>query len=53
MKIYMDNCCFNRIFDDRSHPSIYFERNSVMIILELVEKAFWIRKKEMYINFRD
>jgi predicted nucleic acid-binding protein len=34
----MDNCCFNRIFDDRSYPSIYFDRNSVILILELVEK---------------
>ena len=39
MKIYMDNCCFNRIFDDRTNPKIYLERNSVMIILELVEKG--------------
>ena len=35
MKVYMDNCCFNRIFDDRSQPVIYFDRNSVMIVLEL------------------
>ncbi len=39
MKVYMDNCCFNRIFDDRSQPVIYFDRNSVMIVLELVEKG--------------
>ena len=39
MKIYMDNCCFNRVFDDRSNPVIYLDRNSVMIILELVEKG--------------
>lgn len=38
MNIYMDNCCFNRILDDRSNPIIYLERNSVMLILELVEK---------------
>lgn len=39
MKIYMDNCCFNRILDDRTNPRIYFDRNSVMIILELVESG--------------
>ncbi len=39
MKIYLDNCCYNRIFDDRSNSQIYFERNSVMLILELIEKA--------------
>ena len=37
MKIYMDNCCFNRIFDDRSQPVIYFERNSILLILRFVE----------------
>ncbi len=35
----MDNCCFNRILDDRSNSKIYYERNSVMIILELIEKS--------------
>lgn len=39
MKIYLDNCCYNRILDDRSNTQIYYERNSVMLILELVEKA--------------
>ena len=37
MKVYLDNCCFNRILDDRSYPIIYLERNSVMLILELAE----------------
>lgn len=39
MEIYLDNCCYNRILDDRSYPQIYYERNSVMLILELVEKS--------------
>lgn len=39
MKVYMDNCCFNRILDDRTDPVIYFERNTVLLILELVEKG--------------
>ena len=37
MKVYLDNCCFNRVLDDRSYPIIYLERNSVMLILELAE----------------
>ncbi len=37
MKIYLDNCCLNRVLDDRSYPVIYLERNSVMLILELTE----------------
>lgn len=39
MKIYMDNCCYNRLLDDRSYSQIYYERNSVLLILELVEKS--------------
>ena len=39
MRVYLDNCCYNRILDDRSNSQIYYERNSVMLILELAEKA--------------
>ncbi len=39
MKIYLDNCCYNRLLDDRSYSKIYYERNSVMLILELVEQS--------------
>ena len=38
LKIYLDNCCYNRLLDDRSQLQIYYERNSVLLILELVEK---------------
>ena len=38
MKIYLDNCCYNRVLDDRSYFQIYYERNSVLLILELIEK---------------
>lgn len=37
--IYMDNCCLNRILDDRRIISNYLEHNSVMIILGLIEKG--------------
>lgn len=39
LRVYLDNCCFNRILDDRSNSKIYYERNSIMIILELAEKS--------------
>lgn len=39
MRIYLDNCSYNRILDDRSNSKIYYERNSIMIILELAEKS--------------
>lgn len=39
MRIYLDNCCYNRILDDRSYSQIYYERNSIMFILELAEHS--------------
>lgn len=39
MKIYLDNCCYNRLLDDRSYSQIYYERNSIMLILELAEQS--------------
>ncbi|MDE7477216.1 MAG: PIN domain-containing protein [Lachnospiraceae bacterium] len=39
MKVYLDNCCYNRILDDRSNSQIYYDRNSIMLILELSEKS--------------
>lgn len=39
MRVYLDNCCYNRILDDRSDSKIYYERNSIMIILEFVKKS--------------
>lgn len=37
MKIYLDNCCYNRLFDDRSNIRNYLEREAVLIVLQ---KAF-------------
>lgn len=37
MKIYLDNCCYNRLFDDRSHIKNYLEREAILIIMQ---KAF-------------
>lgn len=36
MKIYMDNCCYNRLFDDRTNIKNYLEREAVLLILELI-----------------
>lgn len=30
MKIYMDNCCYNRLFDDRSNIKNYLEREALL-----------------------
>ena len=36
MKLYMDNCCFSRLFDDRSNIRNYLEREAVLLVLELL-----------------
>ncbi len=37
MKVYLDNCCYNRLFDDRTIIKNYLEREAVLLIME---KAF-------------
>lgn len=32
----MDNCCYNRLFDDRSNIKNYLEREAVLLVLELI-----------------
>ncbi|MCM1235700.1 MAG: PIN domain-containing protein, partial [Ruminococcus flavefaciens] len=32
----MDNCCYNRLFDDRSNIKNYLEREAVLLIFELI-----------------
>jgi hypothetical protein len=34
MKLYLDNCCFNRPFDDQSHLRIRLEAEAKMRIQE-------------------
>ena len=51
MKIYLDNCCYNRLLDDRRYSQIYYERNSIMLILELAEQsAIQITGSEMLVK---
>ena len=35
--IYLDNCCFNRPYDDQTHLSIYLETQAKLAIQELVK----------------
>lgn len=34
MLIYLDNCCFNRPYDDQSHPNIFLETQAKLYIQE-------------------
>jgi len=38
LKIYLDNCCYNRPFDLPSNPTIIFESSAKMIIQTLIVK---------------
>lgn len=35
IEVYLDNCCYNRPFDDRSNIKNYLEREAVLLIYEL------------------
>ena len=37
MKIYLDNCCFNRPFDDQSQIRIRLESEAKLTIQELIQ----------------
>lgn len=38
MRIYLDNCCYNRPFDDQSQPRIREETNSIVEIIARTKK---------------
>lgn len=40
MNVYLDTCCYNRIYDDRSNIKNYLEREAVLIIMEQAYKGF-------------
>ncbi len=41
MKIYLDNCCFNRPFDDQSQPRILLESEAKLIIQENIRSGVY------------
>ena len=38
MKLYLDNCCYNRPFDDQSQERIYLESEAILSILKRCEQ---------------
>ncbi|MCL1819089.1 MAG: PIN domain-containing protein [Oscillospiraceae bacterium] len=40
-KIYLDNCCFNRPFDNLSQDKVRFECEAVLSILKNCEDGIW------------
>ncbi|MCF7996825.1 MAG: PIN domain-containing protein [Chromatiaceae bacterium] len=41
MKIYLDNCCFNRPFDDQSNQRVHLESEAIKAILSQFENGEW------------
>jgi len=41
MKIYLDNCCFNRPFDDQSNQRIHLESEAIKAIFRQCEQGYW------------
>ena len=41
MKIYLDNCCLNRPFDDQSSQRIHLESEAIKAILSQCESGDW------------
>jgi len=41
VKIYLDNCCLNRPFDDQTQVRIRLEAEAVLLILSYVEQGKW------------
>ncbi len=39
MKIYLDNCCYNRPFDDQTQDRIHIESEAVLAILRMCENG--------------
>ena len=36
-RVYLDNCCFNRPFDDQSHLTIHLETRAKLMIQDLIK----------------
>ncbi len=38
LKLYLDNCCYNRPFDDLTNQKNYIESQAIIVILDLYKK---------------
>ena len=51
MKIYLDNCCLNRPFDDQSNLRIRLESEAIKMILFLCEQQKWYLMSSKILEF--
>lgn len=49
--VYLDNCCYNRPFDDRSNIKNYLEREAVLLIMQMAyDGNFYIIGSEVLLK---
>jgi predicted nucleic acid-binding protein len=41
VKVYLDTCCINRLFDDQTQERVRLEAEAVLAVLEKVERGEW------------
>jgi len=41
MKVYLDACCLNRLFDDQSQPRVRLETEAIALVLEKLSQGEW------------
>jgi len=41
LKVYLDNCCLNRPFDDLSNDIVRLESEAILTIIDRCEKGYW------------
>mgnify|MGYP002080881380 CR=1 FL=1 len=41
MRIYLDACCLNRLFDDQSQPRVRLETEAIALVLEKLSQGEW------------
>mgnify|MGYP007025184338 CR=1 FL=1 len=57
MKIYLDNCCYNRPFDNQTHERIHLESEAILMILQRGQSGMYkilecILQSKLYIEFK-
>jgi len=48
MRIYLDNCCLNRPYDDLRDDAVRMEAEAVIAIIDRCEKGVWEKSKEPF-----
>lgn len=50
MKIYLDNCCLNRPFDNQNQPHIHLETEAIILIMQKIIQGEYVWIQEVIEN---